>query len=247
VAPTPLIGCRRLVVGHRGRGLLPAFDLSIAAGELMIVVGRNGSGKTTFARTLLGLVPPVAGTVTASASRLAYVPQAAAIDPAIPLRVRDLVGWGRLRGWGFARPWSTRADRAACDRALADLAIADLRDRRLSELSGGQLQRVLLARMLAGDAQLAVLDEPTAAMDAVSELAAFRRLRELAHERHLGIAIVTHEVAVAAPFADSIAFFDPDHGGGQVLVGPAPVIASDARFRALFGRVDAGEVTDAAG
>jgi zinc transport system ATP-binding protein len=243
--PSPLIDCRRLVVGHRGRGLLPAFDLSIAAGEVMIIVGRNGSGKTTFARTLLGLVPPVAGTVVASASRLAYVPQVAAIDPAIPLRVKDLVGWGRLRGWAFLRPWSTRADRAACDRALADLAIADLRNRRLSELSGGQLQRVLLARMLAGDAQLAVLDEPTAAMDAVSELAAFRRLRELAHDRRLGIVIVTHEVAVAARFADSIAFFDPDHG--QVRVGPASVVAGDARFRALFGRVDAGEVTDAAG
>jgi zinc transport system ATP-binding protein len=221
-----LIACRRLVVGHRGRGLLPPFDLSIGAGELMIVVGRNGSGKTTFARTLLGLVAPVAGSVTAAASRLAYVPQVAAIDPAIPLRVKDLVGWGRLRGWD---------------------SIGDLRNHRLSELSGGQLQRVLLARMLAGDAQLAVLDEPTAAMDALSELAAFRRLRELAHERGIGIVIVTHEVAVAAPFADSIAFFDPDHGQGQVLVGAAGVVASNPRFCALFGRVDAGEVIDAAG
>lgn len=244
--PTPpLISCRRLVVGHRGRGLLPAFDLSIAAGELMIVVGRNGSGKTTFAATLLGLVRPVAGTVTTVAARMAYVPQVAAIDPAIPLRVKDLVGWGRLRGWRFVRPWSARADRLACDRALADLAIGDLRNRRLSELSGGQLQRVLLARMLAGDAQLAVLDEPTAAMDAASELAAFRRLREIAHERQIGLVIVTHEVAVAAPFADSIAFFDPDHGDGQVLVGEAAVVAADPRFRALFGRVETPEVARA--
>jgi zinc transport system ATP-binding protein len=238
---SPLVRCQRLVVGHRGRGLLPAFDLSVAPGELMIVVGRNGSGKSTFASTMLGLLPPVTGDVARGAERVAYVPQAATIDPAIPLRVRDLVAWGRLRRWRFVKPWLTREDRAAASRAMDDMAVGDLAGRRLSELSGGQLQRVLLARMLAGDAQLAVLDEPTAAMDAVSELAAFRRLRELAHERRLGIVIVTHEVAVAAPFADSIAFFDPDHGGGSVDVGPAAQVASSVRFRALFGRVDVAE------
>jgi zinc transport system ATP-binding protein len=233
-----LVACRRLEVGHRGRALLPAFDLVVRPGELMLVVGRNGSGKSTFASTLLGLLSPVAGSVERGAARLAYVPQAAAIDPAIPLRVRDLVAWGRLRRWRFVKPWLTAADREACQRAMADMAVADLATRRIAELSGGQLQRVLLARMLAGDAQLAVLDEPTAAMDAVSERAAFRRLRELAHERRLGIVVITHEVAVAAPFADSIAFFDPDHDGGKVDVGVATDIAGLPRFRALFGRVD---------
>ena len=238
----PLVRCQRLVIGHRGRGLLPAFDLSVAAGEVMLVVGRNASGKSTFASTMLGLLPPVAGDVARGAERVAYVPQAATIDPAIPLRVRDLVAWGRLRRWRFVKPWLTGEDRAAARRAMGDMAVGDLAERRLSELSGGQLQRVLLARMLAGDAQLAVLDEPTAAMDALSELAAFRRLRELAHARRLGIVIVTHEVAVAAPFADSIAFFDPDHDGGSVDVGPAAQVASSVRFRALFGRVDVAVV-----
>jgi zinc transport system ATP-binding protein len=239
----PLVRCQRLVIGHRGHGLLPAFDLTVTAGEVMLIVGRNGSGKTTFASTLLGLLPPVAGDVERRVERVAYVPQAATIDPAIPLRVRDLVAWGRLRRWRFVKPWLTREDRLAALRAMDDMAVGDLAERRLAELSGGQLQRVLLARMLAGDAQLAVLDEPTAAMDAVSELAAFRRLRELARQRHLGIVVITHEVAVAAPFADSIALFDPDHGaeGGCVDVGPAAQVASSMRFRALFGRVEVAE------
>jgi zinc transport system ATP-binding protein len=241
-----LVACRRLEIGHRGRALLPAFDLAVRPGELLLVVGRNGSGKSTFAGTLLGLIAPIGGEVERGATRLAYVPQAAAIDPAIPLRVRDLVAWGRLRRWRFVKPWLTGADRDACRRAMDDMAVADLAGRRIAELSGGQLQRVLLARMLAGDAQLAVLDEPTAAMDAISELAAFRRLRELAQERHLGIVVITHEVAVAAPFADTIALFDPDHDGGRVDVGAAATIAALPRFRALFGRVDTPEVRDVA-
>jgi zinc transport system ATP-binding protein len=245
-APAPLARCRALEVGYRGRALLPAFTTAIGAGEIMLVVGRNGSGKSTFARTLLGLMSPVAGAVERAASRLSYVPQAAAIDPAVPLRVRDLVGWGRLRGGRFLVPWLRQADRDACRRAMDDMAVGDLAGRRLAELSGGQLQRVLLARMLAGDSQLAVLDEPTAAMDAVSELAAFRRLRELAHERGIGIVVITHEVAVATPFADSIAFFDPDHDGGRVDVGSAAEIAALPRFRALFGRVETREAGSAA-
>jgi len=240
-APPELVRCAGLAVGYRGKALLPPFDLTLSPGEILLVVGRNGSGKTTFVRSLLGLLPAVGGTIARRAERLAYVPQSTPVDATVPVRAGDVVAWGRLRGWSFLRPWAGRGDRQACRQALADLGVAELERRRLSELSGGQQQRVLLARMLAGDAELAVLDEPTAAMDATSELAAFRRLRELAHERGIGIVVVTHEVAVAAPFADGVAFFDPDDPatpGGRVVVGPTAVVTAQPRFRALFGRVD---------
>jgi len=248
----PLLRCAGLVLGFRRQALLPPFDLELGRGEILLVVGRNGSGKTTFARTLLGLVRPVGGTIERSTERLAYVPQATAIDPAVPVRAGDLVAWGRLRGWRFFGPFRNRTDRTACAHAMEDLGVADLARRRLLELSGGQAQRVLLARILASDAELAVLDEPTAAMDAASELAAFRRLRELAHERGIGLVIITHEVAVAAPFADRIAFFDPDDPAltsemrGRIHVGPTREVAALPRFRAHFGRVELDEVDDVA-
>src|SRR5688500_8376789 len=107
---------RGLVVGHRGRALLPPLDLVVERGHLLLVLGRNGSGKTTLIRTLLGLLPPVAGTIEwAADARPAYVAQAGALDVAVPVRARDVVAWGGLRGWDFARPWRRTASPAIAD------------------------------------------------------------------------------------------------------------------------------------
>jgi len=239
-----VVDCRALVLGYRGRALLPAFDLTLRRGSVWLVVGRNGSGKTTFVRTILDLLRPVSGQVIAKPGlRRSYVPQASAIDAQIPVRGGDVAGWGRVRGWGFLRPWRSKADTAAMRRGLGDIDAAPLERRRFGEMSGGQQQRVLLAQMLAGDPEIAILDEPTAAMDATSERAAYERLRELVRARQMLAVIVTHAVAVAAPFADHIAFFDPDdrsHPGGRVHHGAAAEVAADERFEAFFGKVHAG-------
>jgi len=236
-----------LVLGYRGKALLPAFDVALDPGTVWLVVGRNGSGKSTFVRTLLGLTRPVAGRVVRRPGlRMSYVPQASELDPAVPMRGGDVAAWGRLRGWGFIRPWRSGADRVALRRALADIDAAELEKRRFGEMSGGQRQRVLLAQMLAGEAELAFLDEPTAAMDAASERAAYQRLRRLVVDRGMSALVVTHAVAVAAPFADHIAFFDPDDPsakGGRVHLGPAAEVAADTRFEDFFGKVHAGTET----
>jgi zinc transport system ATP-binding protein len=231
-----------LRVGHRGKALLPAIDLAVAPGEILLIAGRNGSGKTTFVNTLLGLLRPIGGSIERRAAlRTAYVPQVGAIDTAVPVRVGDLVGWGRQRGWSFLRPFGTRADAIAVDDALRDAGVADLRARRFGELSGGQRQKVLLARLLATQPELAVLDEPTAAMDTAAERIAFGRLHDLARERGLAALIVTHEVPVAARYADRIAFFDPDDPDGEpVAIGPVAEIAARPRFVAMFGRITGG-------
>ncbi len=244
-----VVECQQLVLGYRGKQLLPAFDLNLRRGCVWLVVGRNGSGKTTFMRTVLGLLRPVAGRVaTRPRLRMSYVPQSSAIDGTVPMRGGDVAAWGRLRGWGFLRPWRSKDDRAAMRRALGDIDASLLERRRFGEMSGGQQQRVLIAQMLAGEAEVAFLDEPTAAMDATSERAAYRRLRELVHERGMAAVVVTHAVAVAAPFADHIAFFDPDdpsQKGGRVHLGAAEEIAADERFENFFGKVHAG--TEASG
>src|SRR5262245_19876647 len=150
-APPPyLVRCRKLRIGHRGRALYPAFDFEIAHGEIIVIAGRNGSGKSTFVNTLLGLLAPVGGTVEKRPGlRTGYIPQVGAIDTAIPLRVRDLARWGVQRGWSFLRPFTRPSERAAVRAALDATDTRDLERRRFGELSGGQRQRVLMARLLA--------------------------------------------------------------------------------------------------
>src|SRR5690349_20359447 len=129
-----LVTAKRLEVGYRGRALLPPIDLEIARGKLLLVLGRNGSGKTTFVRTLLGLTPPVRGEVAwAPGARRAYVPQSGAIDTGVPVRATDVVGWCRVRDWSFLWPFARRGDAAVCDRSLAALDVAALGGRKLRE------------------------------------------------------------------------------------------------------------------
>jgi zinc transport system ATP-binding protein len=218
----PLIRCERLVVGFGRRALLPAFDLAIEPGEVLLVVGHNGAGKTTLVRTLLGLLR--------AGLRCTYVPQATAIDALVPLQVDELVGWGGQRGWSFLRPWARRRAPAPAPDAPS---IEALRRRRFGELSGGQRQRVLLARLLAGDAELAVLDEPTASMDGPTSEATFASLRRLAGGRGTTSIIVSHAAGIAVPHVDRIALLDPE--GVGVLVGRPDEVVAAPRFRGLFG------------
>jgi zinc transport system ATP-binding protein len=241
----PRVTARGLRIGYRGQSLLPAFDVELAAGEVVLVVGRNGSGKTTFVRTMLGLLSALAGTIERGRDvRPAFVPQASTIDAFVPLRVRDVVDYGRVRGWSFVRPWPGRGDRQHTTDALAVMGLTELARRRFGELSGGQQQRVLIARVLAGGADLVALDEPTAAMDAANERATYEQLRRLALEQGLCLLVVTHAVAIAAPYADRIALFDPDDRGsgelGRVVIDATHAVVGDARFQRVFGRIELG-------
>jgi ABC-type Mn2+/Zn2+ transport system ATPase subunit len=204
---------------------------------VVLVVGHNGAGKTTLVRTLLGLIRPLSGTVARRAGlRCTYVPQATAIDALVPLQVDELVGWGGLRGWSFLRPWARRRAAAAGAGAAepsSETSIEGLRRRRFGELSGGQRQRVLLARLVGGDAELAVLDEPTASMDGPASSATFAALRRLAAERGMTSVVVSHAAAAATPHVDRIALLDSEAGG--LAIGPPGEIVETPRFRGLFG------------
>jgi zinc transport system ATP-binding protein len=233
-----LLSCQGLVVGYGGRPLLPAIDLELRRGELLLVVGRNGAGKSTWLKTLLGLLPAVSGRVVLAtpAPRRAYIPQAADLDELLPVRGRDLVDWGRLRGWSFLLPFARRADRAARRRALDDAGAAGFDRRPFRDLSGGQRQRILFARILAADAELALLDEPTASMDVGAERDAYERLAALAHDRGLGVVIVTHTLSVAARHADRVLFLDAgERDQGVAAVGTPAEIGDHPLFRRYFG------------
>lgn len=182
---------------------LEQVHLTVSAGQACGLVGVNGSGKSTLFKAVVGLVHPVAGTVsvlgdTADAARraglVAYVPQADDLDRDFPLRVADVVLMGRYHRMGVLRRPGPR-DRAAAGQALERVGLADLADRQVGRLSGGQLQRVLLARALAQEARLLLLDEPFSGVDATSEAAVTAVLRDLVAEG-CALVISTHDLSM---------------------------------------------------
>lgn len=184
--------------------VLEGASFHIHEGEFATLCGPNGSGKTTILKLLLGIVRPGSGRVTvfgreAGEARLevGYVPQAVVYDPAFPVSVAEVVRMGRLRGsFGLYHP----EDAAAARIAMEETGIADLADRPYAALSGGQRRRVLVARALASEPRLLVLDEPTSNMDAASEAQLFRSLGAL--KGRTTILVVTHDPDFVSALTD---------------------------------------------
>jgi ABC-type Mn2+/Zn2+ transport system ATPase subunit len=204
-ATTPVIEARKLAVGYRGVALVPGIDLTVPPRSSLALVGTNGSGKSTLLRTLVGLLPVVEGRLDVLGTRpggaprrLAYVGQAHASGFVLPLRAVDLVRMGRYPDLGlFGRMRASDHDLVAA--AMESMGIAALARSPLGSLSGGQRQRVYLAQALARRADLIVLDEPTAGLDAGGrEL----YLQAFAAELSRGAAIVTatHDISEAVEY-----------------------------------------------
>jgi zinc transport system ATP-binding protein len=232
-----LLRCRRLVIGHRGRALLPPIDATIRRGTTVAVLGRNGSGKSTLFKTLLGFLPAVAGEIVRPAPppRLAYMAQASTVDPLVPVRARDVACWGTLAGWSFLRGARAGPLRQQSEAALAAAGATELADSFLRDLSEGQKQRVLLARILAVRADLAFLDEPTAAMDAVAEQRTMTLLREQSRQRGMSVVIITHLLALVRRFADQVLYLDRDDG--LALFDVPEAVFAHPTFRRQYGEI----------
>ena len=196
----PLLELRHVTFGYEREPVVEDVSLEVGSGDFLALVGPNGGGKTTLLRLLLGLLRPWRGEVVRRLPRskgaIGYVPQFSTFDRSFPMRVEDAVRMGRLGQRGLLRPYSAE-DRAAAARQLAALDLANLRRSQIAELSGGQLQRVLIARALVGDPAVLLLDEPTAAVDRDSRRLLNALLAEVA--RRIPIVVVTHDpTAIAA-------------------------------------------------
>jgi zinc transport system ATP-binding protein len=236
-AGVELLHCRDLCIGREGEALLPPFDLSVRAGELWAVIGRNGSGKTTLMRTLLGLLPPVSGSVTPvrPGLKFAYLSQRAGLDEFYPLLGEDVVAMGCERGWSFARSHGAGLEQRV-ERALSEMGTREFGRQRYGSLSDGQKQRVMFTRLAVSDGELMLADEPTSAMDLVAEREAFRLLDRIRHERRLGIVIASHFQGLAQRLADRVILLDRDTPA--VVIGTPGEVFAHAAFRDNYGGID---------
>jgi len=185
---------------YDGDVVLDGIDLALGAGERVVALGPNGGGKTTLLELLLGLRRPWRGSVLRVAARAAYVPQFPHFDRNFPIRVAEMVLEGRL---DRSRRYDA-ADRRATESMLEQLDLARLGGAYLTELSGGEMKRALVARALVAAPDLLVLDEPTASLDEESRGQLWRLLAEL--PRQTTIVLATHDLAPET-FAPTRAFF----------------------------------------
>ena len=219
----PLITLDNLAIGYDGQSVLSGISLSIPRGSFTAILGANGSGKSTLLKTLLGLLPPIAGRIrlefsapAGAAPVFGYVPQATQFDPLYLVTGYDvaLMGvYGRV-GPGRLVPQSERAFVREC---LQATGAEDFARQRFAELSGGQKQRVLIARALATKPDILVLDEPTAGVDAAATQALMAFISQIHQERRLTILLVTHDLHLVRQHAQQVIWLHQ----GNVRTGTA--------------------------
>lgn len=228
---SPLLRLQSLRVAYDGHEVLHGLDLQVASGEMVGLLGPNGSGKSTLLRVLAGLLAPASGQIHLSdrplrqlssrerARRVALVPQSVLIPFAFP--VSDVVAMGRHPHLGLLGAPTPR-DFEIIHQALQETDCAHLQDRLVTELSGGELQRVIIARALAQQATLLLLDEPTAHLDINHQLEIARLLGRLNREQGLTVLWVSHDLNLAAEFCQRLVMLHDgrvtaDGTPGQVL------------------------------
>ena len=237
------IQVRRLTVAYEHKPVLFDVDLDVPKGRLMAIVGPNGAGKSTLVKAILGLIPRVSGTVSVFGkafsgvdTRVGYVPQRESVDWDFPVSALDVVLMGSYHrvGW-FRRPGTRERDAAA--KALDEVGMGEFANRQISQLSGGQQQRVFLARALLQQADLYLMDEPFAGVDAATEVAILELLRRMRNEGKTVVA-VHHDLQTVADYFDDVALVNLRVFG----VGPVAEVMTPERLRQTYsGRLGALE------
>ncbi|MCI4350094.1 MAG: ABC transporter ATP-binding protein [Thermoplasmata archaeon] len=230
-----------LVVGYGDRPALRGLSLRVEAGEVLALTGPNGSGKTTLLKSVLGLVTPERGTIRVGgtdvgglarrerARRIAWVPQSEAPMDNVPLLEYVLYGRHPHIG-GFER--ENAYDAVRVRDALAAVDLTDRADAGILELSGGERQRALLARALAQDTPILLLDEPTSSLDIGHQLDLLDRIRALSRGEGRTVVTAMHDLNLAARYADRIAVLDH---GRLVALGPPSAVLSPTLLRDVWG------------
>ena len=248
----PAIETRALSIGYPVRGgarrvVHAGLDLQLSAGSVTCLLGRNGAGKSTLLRTLCGLLPPLGGEILLDGRPLrAFSPEALSAQVGVVLTdrdfpggitVRELVSMGRYPHTDFFGTLREK-DRAIVQVALDTAGIADKADRLLGELSDGERQKAYIAKALAQECPVILLDEPTAFLDVPSRLETWETLRRLARGQQKAILLSTHDVDSALRMADCL-WLLPEAGAegaaGAMVCGDPQTLLADGTLECFFG------------
>jgi zinc transport system ATP-binding protein len=237
---TPVVHLEGVSFGYTATPVVEAVDLCVDAGEYVAIVGPNGSGKSTLLKLALGLCRPDEGVARLfgepahefdDGARLGYVAQHASASKEMPITVREVVKMGRFPHVGFGR--LSRADWRIVDDALETVGMSAFRDRRVTELSGGQRQRAFIARALASEADLLVLDEPTVGVDAES-VDAFYGLLSSLNAEGITVLLIEHDLGAVVDHAERVVCLNRE----VYFDGPTgEFVESDALARAFGAAV----------
>ncbi|MGR3512979.1 MAG: metal ABC transporter ATP-binding protein [Paracoccaceae bacterium] len=215
-----LISVDGLSVRYGAHTILSHVSLNVEPGEIVTIVGPNGSGKTSLFKAIIGAIESASGTITKKPGlRLGYVPQRLHIDPTLPITVERFL---RLSG---------KVSRRASTMAMEQAGIPDLSKHQMTDLSGGQFQRVLLARALIDQPEVLLLDEATQGLDQPGSAAFYQQIERVRNETGCAILMISHELHVVMSASDRVICLN----GHVCCEGTPAVVASAPEYRALFG------------
>ena len=219
---TELIKLENVAIGYGKEVFVDSIGFSIDCNQFWGVLGSNGSGKSTLLKTILNLTPSLSGNIILHNNLVfGYVPQNEKFDPIFPISVFELVSIGR---YSRVKPGSrlSQADKAVVEKSIESVGISHLKDRTFRSLSGGEKQRALLARAIAGKPDMLVLDEPTASVDIKGEAQIMELVKNIQAESKLAVLMVSHFLKTVSEFSDHLILIDKDsntfHSGTKTEV-----------------------------
>jgi len=199
--------------------LVKGVSLQVEKGKIVTLIGPNGSGKSTTAKIALGILKKIDGSVEKYTNKIGYVPQKISVDWTLPLRVYDFM------------VLTENLDEETINKALSLTGVTHLKDKNLGDLSGGEFQRVLLARAISKKPELLVLDEPVQGVDFTGEIALYELIKKISDELNCGILLISHDLHTVMSATDHVVCLN-----GHVCCSGTPTdVAKNNEYKALFG------------
>ena len=199
--------------------LVQGVSLQVEKGKIVTLIGPNGSGKSTTAKIALGIYKKIEGEVEKYTNKIGYVPQKISIDWTLPLRVKDFM------------LLTDNLDDRTISEALSLTGVIHLKDKNLGDLSGGEFQRVLLARAISKKPELLVLDEPVQGVDFTGEIALYELIKKISEDLNCGILLISHDLHTVMSATDHVVCLN-----GHVCCSGSPIdVAKNMEYKALFG------------